>query len=125
MAAARDLTGERFGRLVAETLLYRKSRRYWVCRCDCGRTTRPVEQCDLIDGRTRSCGCLLAEAAAAKGRGHGAGASAAARGAVREQRCRLCGRTFAARVAERYCSGGCRREQNRRRLARLRARKDG
>ena len=67
MAAARDLTGERFGRLVAETLLYRKSRRYWVCRCDCGRTTRPVQQCDLIDGSTRSCGCLLAEAAAAKG----------------------------------------------------------
>lgn len=54
---AEDLTGQRFGNLVA---LYRaknrQGRTVWVCRCDCGRlhTTRAYE---LKAGKCKSCGC--------------------------------------------------------------------
>lgn len=57
----RDLTGQRFGRLVA--LRYAGPSRYakggaeWECRCDCGNLAR-VPSASLTSGRTRSCGCL-------------------------------------------------------------------
>lgn len=57
----RDLTGQRFGRLVA--LRYAGPSRYakggaeWECRCDCGNLAR-VPSTSLTNGRTRSCGCL-------------------------------------------------------------------
>lgn len=56
-----DLTGQRFGRLIAlrpgEKI---GSRTAWECRCDCGNTIT-VETTQLRAGRTRSCGCLQAE----------------------------------------------------------------
>lgn len=56
-----DLTGKRFGRLVA---LYRKSKPKrpikWICKCDCG-TTKPVSAYCLMNGDTQSCGCLRRE----------------------------------------------------------------
>jgi hypothetical protein len=58
----KDITGQRFGRLVA---LYRAGRNHsnrmtiWHCRCDCGR------ECEVRLGdlgtRTKSCGCLNRE----------------------------------------------------------------
>lgn len=58
MGMFRDLTGERFTRL---TILHRAKGSYlgvrWLCRCDCGRTTR-VRTHDLLRGASRSCGCL-------------------------------------------------------------------
>ena len=54
-----DIAGQRFGRLTA--LAY-AGRRLWVCRCDCGATTK-VLGASLRGGRTRSCGCLVAESA--------------------------------------------------------------
>ncbi len=54
----RDLTGKRFGRLVAlrpvPTPRGKKSR--WLCQCDCGNKT-VVMTTNLIRN-TRSCGCL-------------------------------------------------------------------
>lgn len=55
----RDLTGQRFGKLIA---LERVGRRvsdgsaYWRCVCDCGATTVTSSN-KLLQGQTTSCGC--------------------------------------------------------------------
>lgn len=76
MSAARDLTGMRFGRLVAlerdrekereveldrlaRGRVYRR-RAFWRCRCDCGKSTA-VLAIYLTTGGTQSCGCLRVE----------------------------------------------------------------
>lgn len=56
-----DLTGQRFGRLIAiRQVIYtegiRKGRGYWFCQCDCGKTTITSTNC-LRRGHTTSCGC--------------------------------------------------------------------
>ena len=59
MGAARDLTGRRFGRLVAERST--KKRRHgnvvWECKCDCGEKKWAMAN-NLVKKRVRSCGCL-------------------------------------------------------------------
>lgn len=58
-----DLTGQRFGRLVATNYMSgsRSTRGRWRCVCDCGNETNVITS-QLKNGRTRSCGCLrLAE----------------------------------------------------------------
>jgi hypothetical protein len=58
-----DLTGQRFGRLVALRAKGRQGSarpRSWVCRCDCGNET-VVPTGTLRSGSTRSCGCLNKE----------------------------------------------------------------
>ncbi len=54
-----NLSGQRFGRwLVLEETNQRKNGRVmWLCRCDCG-TERLVRSCHLVNGHSRSCGCL-------------------------------------------------------------------
>lgn len=51
-----DITGQRFGRLVAVRYQALK----WQCNCDCGNETT-VPSTDLRNGKTQSCGCLLRE----------------------------------------------------------------
>ena len=55
----KDLTGQRFGRLLClEQTEQRKDRRaVWRCRCDCGREVL-VPTGQLTNGYTKSCGCL-------------------------------------------------------------------
>lgn len=61
-----DITGQRFGRLVAIEKApraayyssYRNAR--WRCRCDCGAET-VVSSHSLRYGFTRSCGCLRSD----------------------------------------------------------------
>lgn len=67
MARAIDITGVRFGRLVAVKPIVRRGSRVWVCRCDCGGEAT-VSAGALRHGRTRSCGCLHRESIAAIGR---------------------------------------------------------
>ncbi len=60
----KDLTGQRFGRLIA---IRSTERRYyggvvWECKCDCGKMKYIAEN-DLNSGRTQSCGCLQKEIA--------------------------------------------------------------
>lgn len=57
-----DLTGQRFGRLVALREFKKEGTRqyYWVCKCDCGKQ-KAVGSYVLSAGKTRSCGCLLIE----------------------------------------------------------------
>lgn len=51
----RDLTGQRFGRLVAAEPVAGGGR--WLCRCDCGRT-RTARAADLLRGLVRECSTL-------------------------------------------------------------------
>lgn len=67
-----DITFQRFGRLVAVSFYdtvadKRSSRRFsrWLCRCDCGNTV-VVRLNSLRRQRTRSCGCLDADARKAR-----------------------------------------------------------
>ena len=58
-----DLTGRRFGRLVAQYPTARRDRKgsvYWHCACDCGKEAEVTEN-GLVHGNNRSCGCLKRE----------------------------------------------------------------
>ncbi len=57
-----DLTGQRFGRLVAVKFTgHDKNRhRLWECRCDCGKMVK-VNTSSLRSGNTKSCGCLMTD----------------------------------------------------------------
>ena len=61
MPKALDITGERYGRLVALEYAGRiKNRRKWRFRCDCGNVV--VRDLGLVrGGHTMSCGCLHKE----------------------------------------------------------------
>lgn len=58
-----DLTGRRFGRLIAMRRIGTKNlRAYWQCECDCGNHVN-VSNTSLIQGHTKSCGCYNREKA--------------------------------------------------------------
>lgn len=69
-AMAEDLTGQRFGRLVAlrraplPAVGANRERNGWLCQCDCGNQVVVRTRC-LKSGDTQSCGCLHAEYARA------------------------------------------------------------
>lgn len=62
-----DLTGRKFGRLLAVQDVGRSERKaaLWLCKCDCGRETT-VRSTDLRKGGTASCGCLKRENTSAR-----------------------------------------------------------
>jgi len=76
MRRIKYLTGQRFGRLVAVSILIKivgeKGQRhsFWICKCDCGNevTVRTVH---LLNERTKSCGCLRDEMSMAQRTKHG------------------------------------------------------
>lgn len=56
-----SLVGRVFGRLlVIRRDRTKKDKTYWICNCDCG-VVRSVWSAHLLNGHTRSCGCLLSE----------------------------------------------------------------
>lgn len=57
----KDITGQRFGKLVAIKPIEEKKRStlQWLCRCDCGRECI-VDGSFLRRGLTQSCGCISA-----------------------------------------------------------------
>lgn len=65
-AGRSDLTGRRFGRLVVtgpggfQSFPSGQSHRLWKCLCDCGEESVVLGP-SLLDGRTRSCRCLVNE----------------------------------------------------------------
>lgn len=68
----KDLSGQRFGRLVALSLVERDRNRNhkWLFRCDCG--VEKVVRVNLVkQGKTSSCGCLFSETVAARNTTHG------------------------------------------------------
>lgn len=57
----RDITNQRFGRLIAECYHHSANhRRFWQCKCDCGNVVI-VRQYHLTCGKTKSCGCYRRE----------------------------------------------------------------
>ena len=57
----RDLSGQRFGRLVVIERAKNQGRRtMWKCLCDCGKTHVAMSD-NLLSGKTKSCGCLNVE----------------------------------------------------------------
>lgn len=72
MPAFKDITGKRFGRLIAISHMKIPPYRgyYWLCRCDCGNTTK-VKTGALNYGSTKSCGCLSPDTARATHTRHG------------------------------------------------------
>lgn len=57
----RDLTGQRFGRLVALRIVDNEKRGvYWRCQCDCG-TIIDIRGTALTSGNSTSCGCFRKE----------------------------------------------------------------
>lgn len=59
-----DLTGIKFGRLIAVSIYrgidFSDSKTRWICKCECGREV-VSRQDNLISGITRSCGCIHSE----------------------------------------------------------------
>ncbi len=71
----RDITGERFGKLVVTgSAGYGRAGRQrvalWYCRCDCGNTCK-VEGYLLKSGRRKSCGCIRSTAEEMIGKRYG------------------------------------------------------
>ena len=67
----RDLTGQRFGRLlVLEKTENSKGKSVWKCKCDCG-TDAFVRTSDLKNGHTKSCGCYQREMTSKASKKHG------------------------------------------------------
>jgi hypothetical protein len=68
----KDMTGQRFGRLVVISRAANVGDcAAWNCRCDCGSVT-VARGHTMRDGRTKSCGCLAKQMAAKKFVRHGA-----------------------------------------------------
>lgn len=57
----KDLTGKKFGKLTAISVdSSKRTGNIWLCRCDCGRTALVLTS-RLLNGHTRSCGCMKKE----------------------------------------------------------------
>jgi hypothetical protein len=67
-----DLTGQRFGRLLALRPSHtdKRGKWHWLCRCDCGASHTVSMGC-LRQGDSRSCGCLQRELSAKRLTTHG------------------------------------------------------
>lgn len=63
-AQYKNLTGQRFGRLIALEMIGSQkssgsnSSKLWRCQCDCGNNNFVTTSHHLISGNTQSCGCL-------------------------------------------------------------------
>lgn len=72
MGRFRDLTGERFGRLLVlqRDGCNKHGQVKWYCECDCGTRKHVLGMC-LSRGETQSCGCLHRETTANINKSHG------------------------------------------------------
>ena len=61
MAKAKDLTGQKFGRLtVIKRAENKRGRVYWLCKCECGNE-KVIMGDNLKSGGIMSCGCFQSE----------------------------------------------------------------
>lgn len=65
-----QMIGRRFGKLtvITESGKDKHGRYLWVCRCDCGMTTQPINGNNLRHGDSTSCGCWRRETTRKTGR---------------------------------------------------------
>ena len=56
----KDLTNQRFGKLIAKKYLgsFNNKTAQWLCSCDCGNNNFITTSHNLLSGNTQSCGCL-------------------------------------------------------------------
>lgn len=66
----KDITGKRFGKLVAVSHRFENGDAIWKCKCDCGSIIEVVSS-DLNRGRKTSCGCWTHELISNAMRKHG------------------------------------------------------
>jgi hypothetical protein len=52
----KELTGQKFGKLLVISFVEVRSGAYWLCSCDCG-SLKEVRSSHLISGEISSCGC--------------------------------------------------------------------
>lgn len=59
MSKTKDLTGQRFGKLIVSHRdgSNKHGRAIWSCNCDCGKINHKSTSNDLLKGDTTSCGC--------------------------------------------------------------------
>lgn len=59
MTTIKDLTGQRFGKVIVQKFIKTNSnhKSVWLCVCDCGKSFDALGT-NLISGKTKSCGCL-------------------------------------------------------------------
>ena len=64
MNTIKDLTGQKFNRLIATKLVGQdwNGCALWLCKCDCGKEITVLSN-NLRRGNTKSCGCLHRESA--------------------------------------------------------------
>ncbi|HXJ43182.1 MAG TPA: hypothetical protein VNH18_28135 [Bryobacteraceae bacterium] len=63
---ASDLSGQKFHRYtVIKRVRHSERKVFYLCRCDCG-TERIVQKGNLVNGNSRSCGCLKREESIAR-----------------------------------------------------------
>lgn len=67
---ARDIAGERFGKLVALERVEGTKYTSWKCQCDCGNQ-KVVRLSNLISKTTKSCGCHNSYVNSQRNRSHG------------------------------------------------------
>lgn len=67
-----DMTGKRYGRLVAIEFLHKTDKReyFWLFQCDCGNQKK-INGNSVRKGVTKSCGCLSKETVRNRCRTHG------------------------------------------------------
>lgn len=72
MAAFKDRTGDRYGRLLVIRYGGRdhRGKHLWECKCDCGGEKTVVSD-NLSSGKSKSCGCLKSEFLSRKGNQYG------------------------------------------------------
>lgn len=72
MGKLRDISGQRFGRLIVVRREGTSKNRQaiWLCKCDCGKETVSTGS-NLVYGTMRSCGCLKNEQIAMLNKTHG------------------------------------------------------
>ena len=68
MGIKKDLTDQRFGKLVVkeEAGVDKRGSYQWLCKCDCGKI-KTIRSDQLCSGHTQSCGCLQKEKATTHG----------------------------------------------------------
>ena len=67
------LIGQRFGRLTVleEGDRTKSGNVKWICECDCGTITGPINGANLKNGTTKSCGCLQRDTVITRNLTHG------------------------------------------------------
>ena len=60
MNKMKDITGQKFGKLTVLKMFRRDNKTFCECQCDCGNI-KIIQQANLKNGSSKSCGCLAKE----------------------------------------------------------------